>query len=59
MQIQVQWACGLASSGKEELGLTLVKEEVLDLVPTRGEWLCDGDRWYIMSHVVKVVGWKL
>jgi hypothetical protein len=59
IHMHVQGACGLASCGKEELGLTLKKEEVLGLIPVGGKWLCDGDRWYIMLGVVKVVGWKL
>ena len=37
----------------------IVKEEVPGLIPTGGEWLHDGNRWYIMSWVVKVVGKKL
>jgi hypothetical protein len=53
--ICIQGACGLASCSKEELGLTLVKEEVLGLILIGGEWLCDGDKWCIMSGALKVV----
>jgi hypothetical protein len=45
--MQVQGACSLASCGKEELGLTLVMEEVLGFIPVGGEWFCDGDRWWV------------
>jgi hypothetical protein len=36
-----------------------VKEEVPSLILAGGEWLHDGNRWYIMSWVVKEVGKKL
>jgi hypothetical protein len=35
-----------------------VKEEVLGLIPTRDEWLCDGNRWYIMSSVPSPYSWS-
>jgi hypothetical protein len=42
--MRVHGAWGVASCGEEELGLTLVKEEVPGSIPAGGEWLHDGDK---------------
>jgi hypothetical protein len=47
--MRIEGAWGMASCGREEKGLTLVKDEVL------GSSLVGGDRWCIMSLAIRVV----
>jgi hypothetical protein len=50
VHMRIEGAWGMTSCGREELGLTLVRDEV------PGSSLVGGDRWYIMSLAMRVGG---